>query len=287
MAGIQTPAFKTTTPRMRLLKWALEAVIICGIIYLIVRSVIGFLAPESLWIPTQYSETVGTVAVSQKQGLSFNFSIDPFHRDAVTAPAVSVGQDAPETTLSLKLFGRRAGPEGSAIIETPDRVQGVFKIGDEIIDGVELTAVNPDFVVLSRGGTLERLTFERESEGLLAVQDEQTPARSSGNISSREVTDFSQISPADLMTAVTFKPIRIPGKSGRIKGFEIGSKSESLKLETFGLRDGDIITAIGGQDLTQGRPEVRALIAQLTASNSVQLNVLRGKTNLVIDLGRP
>lgn len=286
MAEIQTQSLKTNSPRMRGLKWVVESIIICGIIYFMIRSVIGFLAPESLWTPTQQSERISGTPTAQNSGLNFDFAIDPFHRDALPVLSVAVGEDAPETTLSLKLFGRRAGPQGSAIIETPDRVQGVFRVGDEIIDGVTLKAVNPEFIVLSRSGTLERLTFEREREGLLGSKDKSPQSVSSETVSNR-TTDLSQISPADLLSAVTFKRISEPGKTGRVKGFEVRSTSNSIKLEAFGLRNGDIITAIGQEDLTQGRPDMRTLISQLTASNSVQLNVLRGKTNLVIDLGRP
>lgn len=287
MAVIQTQPLKTYTPRMRFFKSVVEAIIVCGIIYFVIRSVIGFLAPESLWTPTQYSDYVSETPTAQNTGLSFDFTIDPFHRDTVPTLPTAVGEDAPETTLSLTLFGRRAGPEGSAIIETPDRVQGVFRIGEEIIDGVTLKAVNPDFIVLSRGGTLERLTFERESEGLLGSQDKPVQTVSSEMVSNITTPDLSQVSPADLLSVVTFKRISEPGKTGRVKGFEVRSTSDSMELEAFGLRNGDIITAIGQEDLTQGRPDVRTLLSQLTASNSVQLNVLRGKTNLVIDLGRP
>jgi|GEM_PF-886381 len=293
---------QTTSLKMRAVIRLTELVIFLGIVYFCVRAVLGFLAPQSLWTPVIQNTQIAAAQTSAQSAAQFDFSTDPFHRD-IAPNEVSVGQDAPETSLSLKLYGRRAGATGSAIIETPDRVQGVFNIGDEIIDGVTLKAVNPEYVVLSRRGTLERLTFERDGESLFGTNVPDAPVNNAGSktsgrsgaaspqmtdqMSSRSETSLAQMSPQDLISALSFTRVMERGKSGSVKGFEVTSTSDKINLEAFGLRSGDIITSIGGQDLTKGRPEIGAIISQLSASNSVRLNVLRGETNLVLNVGRP
>ena len=85
-------------------------------------------------------------------------SFDPFFRLSGDAgPAVV-------TSLNLKLYGvreDRASGRGSAIISTPDGQQKSFAVGEEIVPGVTLKAVNFDSVTISRGGASEQLFLDQ------------------------------------------------------------------------------------------------------------------------------
>src|SRR3546814_11852757 len=82
------------------------------------------------------------------------------------------------TSLDLKLFGvreNRATGRGSAIVGTPDGEQRSFPVGEEIVPGVTLRAVNFDSVTLSRGGTAEQMCLDTPPPAtLLAPRDVST-----------------------------------------------------------------------------------------------------------------
>jgi general secretion pathway protein C len=102
-------------------------------------------------------------------------SFDPFFRlSGSSGPAVV-------TSLNLKLYGvreDRASGRGSAIISTPDGQQRSFAVGDEIVPGVTLQAVNFDNVTISRGGASEQL-FLDQSPAAQVVAPKAAPATGS------------------------------------------------------------------------------------------------------------
>ena len=150
------------------------AVLVLALGYMIVRTVITFTNPETVWKQPSLSPAAPQTVVS-RGAQNFNFTTDPFNRAAVDVPEVveDFGEDAPETTLNLTLTGRMAGTDGTAILRTPDNKEGNYGLGDEIVSGVTLQAVNKDFIVLDVDGQLQRLTFARDNEtGLMAKPED-------------------------------------------------------------------------------------------------------------------
>ena len=67
------------------------------------------------------------------------------------------------TNLGFRLFGLRqdrAGGRGSAIIALPNGEQGSFSVGDELMPGIVLEAVDFDFVTISRNGSNEQIFLD-------------------------------------------------------------------------------------------------------------------------------
>jgi general secretion pathway protein C len=86
---------------------------------------------------------------------------DPFFRLAPQSGPMVV------TALNLKLYGvrqDRASGRGSAIVATPDGKQRSYAVGEEILPGVTLTAVDFDNVTISRGGSSEQLFMDQSGE---------------------------------------------------------------------------------------------------------------------------
>lgn len=84
---------------------------------------------------------------------------DPFFRAAVAGAGPVV-----VTALNLQLFGvreDRASGRSSAIIGIGGGQQRSFVVGEEIMPGVTLTAVNFDSVTVSRGGVPEQLFLDQ------------------------------------------------------------------------------------------------------------------------------
>src|SRR5688572_3021965 len=88
-------------------------------------------------------------------------SFDPFFRLGGRNGPVVV------TALDLALYGIRqdqASGRGSAIIAGPDGVQRSFAVGEEIVPGVTLAAVDFDSVTISRGGVAEQLFMDQSPD---------------------------------------------------------------------------------------------------------------------------
>ncbi len=240
-------------------------------VYFAARAVIAYISPESLWADYKtplIAANAPQASASQDIALSF----DPFHRERAPAP-VDAGKDAPETTLNLKLLGRRAGPDGTAILQTPDNTQNVFSIGDEIISGVVLRSVTPDFIVLSLDGRLERLTFMRDKNSALIAAPSAVLSTADAGANTAAAHEFSA---AEFLSSVSVERAM---DGARVKGFVITKRNPDYDLSAYGLRSGDIITQIGNTDLTQGQPNFQTMMSAINASQSLSMTLIRdGRT---------
>jgi len=259
----------------------MSAVLLCltGLIfYVLTRAIIVFITPESIWVVPQSSQSPVPKALTVT-AQTYDFSFDPFHRDAPVVET-AIGEDAPETTLNLKLYGLRAGEGGSAILQTPDRVQGVYSIGDEIIKGVTLKAVNARYIVLSQNGQLERLTFDGDDETGLRAPPNYDEITVNPVISRQKAVKI--MSAGELMSAIALTRVT---ENGQVTGYRLTPKRADVNLSALGLKSGDVITHIGSEDLTTGRPEFGPLIAELSQARSVDLKVIRGGNVITIKVG--
>lgn len=84
---------------------------------------------------------------------------DPFFRTSANAGPVAV------TSLNVTLLGTRVDTvsgRGSAIIDSGG-VQSSFLVGEEVMPGVRLAAVDFDNVTLERGGTREKVYLDQST----------------------------------------------------------------------------------------------------------------------------
>ena len=280
-------AVAATSNGMSLAIRALTLLLTGLLAYVLVRLIMGFLNPESLWSAPSQSAAAISSAARPANAQSFNFSSDPFNRNnAGPAPVIAVqelGEDAPETTLNLVLTGRVTGPKGSAILRTPDNKEASYRVGDEVIDDVDLHAVNKDFVVLSVNGELQRLTFERENLGVLQTKpQEQQLAATNNTITARDA-----LSGADLGTLFQNVSLARSVKDGQLVGYTVRSKNSGLDLSQFGLNKGDIVTEISGTVLSQGNPDFLALFQEAAEKGRADITVIRDGQPQIITLGAP
>lgn len=256
---------------------ALQLALVLLSIFLLSRAAIAFIAPESLWTAPPASMTIAASGQTV-QTARLDPRFDPFHREVTVADEIiEIGTDAPETTLNLKLFGRRAGSNGSAILETADRTQKVFRVGDEIMNGVILKAVNPDHIVLSQGGRIERLTFERENETFLIEPSAKPKESFATPIKANPIMTVEQF-----MAGVNLAP---SVQNGALQGFRLTPKNGSVNLPSLGLRTGDVVSAIEDIDLTSPTLNPAEIPAKLSGRSNVRLTVLRGGKTIFVKLG--
>jgi general secretion pathway protein C len=278
--------------------WIIRAIIAVMAIllaFLIVRIVITFTNPESIWDSPKLA--VNAPQSSALRGTQdFSFNTDPFNRTApVSAEAVpDEGEDAPETTLQLTLMGRTTGPNGSAILRTPDNKQASYRLEEEILPGVTLQAVNKDFIVLNVDGQVQRLTFDRGAETGLIIKTAETndakPVISvKRNVSGAAPTSApsSPTISADVSALFQNLSLRRVMKNGQLKGYSVKANRPGVDLSPYGFAKGDVITAIGGTDITRGRPDFLALFDQAAQSGGTEVTVLRNGQTRTITLGTP
>lgn len=254
---------------------ALQALLITLLGFFLVRAIMTYVAPESVWIAANIqSEPSPTQA--QLKIVKAEFSFDPFHRDKTlyvedvvnTEPEI----DAPETTLNLVLKGYRAADgEGSAVIRTPSNQEKNFAVGSEIVSGVVLKAVYPGYVVLSRNGVSERLTFkDKAKSGLLNEGRVTQPRVNSEQALGTNRIDMAGLSFADVMSQIQYSPEVV---NGRMRGLRISRPGEALKSK--GVLANDIVTHINGADLRRPSINIANVIAQQANRKAIVFRVIR------------
>ena len=194
-------------------------------------------------------------------------SFDPFNRLAAAqqGPAVI-------TSLQLKLFGTRideAMGRGSAILAGPDGVQKSIVIGEEISPGVVLREVAFDHVTIERGGVREDLFLDQSGGGLPAAP---VPAGDGNLAGAVPPSPQNGITVQQFQSEIGFVP-RIEG--GRISGLVVRPEGSGAAFRAAGLREGDIVTRIGGRAV-QGPADVERLTAQFGDGGTLSLTVERG-----------
>lgn len=209
---------------------------------------------------------------------------DPFFRLQATAPGPAV-----VTSLSLTLFGTRideASGRGSAIIAGPDGVQNSIAVGAEIQPGVTLKSVAFDHVTVSRGGT---------DEDLFLVQGDTVPASpeatGGGGAPGGFTPPFVQspgmappppgaagngVAIGQLRSEIGFIP-RID--AGRVSGLVVRSQGTGAAFRQAGLRDGDVVTSIGGRPVT-GQGDLDRVTADFAKGGNIPITVERGTNTL-------
>ena len=237
--------------------------------------VLGLLLARTFWLiaapaksvnaltPAPASMVTAPAPVSRLQAnLSLLTSANPFasvERAAVDDDTISV----PETSLNLRLQGVRAITSGdgdlqaSATIVTPDNRQGVYVVGDKLLDNVVLSRILSNRVILDKGGTFEALYLEGREDGLRVLGGEE-PRQAIGGQRVVEPAIHHIASAETLLSAVRLIP------AGE-EALRIVPTVAPEDLEGLGLREGDRLVAV------DGRP-----VAELTTTDRINVSIQRG-----------
>ena len=181
--------------------------------------------------------------------------------------------------LGLKLRGIIAGsPIASrAIIEdTATKVAMPYKIGDHVASA-SVESIEPDRVILLHGGRKAVLQLHvgasSAEENPLASEEKPEPAPSAP-----VVIDRQQPQPSvrlgyveELFRKATIKPVV---KDGQTEGLEITGLEETPLTKLFGLRNGDVVQTVNGQNLNSKQKAFQVLKKARTQSK-IDLQLLR------------
>ncbi len=216
-------------------------------------------APLGIWRPAAIGGAGATADILRE--------FDPFFR--LGAPA-NAGP-ATVTALQLTLFGTRiddATGRSSAIIAGADSVQRSVVVGEEIQPGVTLKAVAFDHVTIDRGGVDEDLFLDQS--------DAVAPVSPTGVAGAPPPPASAGIAIGQLRSEIGFIP-RIDG--GRVSGLTVRSQGSGAAFRQAGLRDGDVVTSIGGRPVT-GPGDLDRIAADFAQGGNVPITVERGKDTM-------
>ncbi len=256
----------------------------------LMRAILLWMNPESAWRPTPQVNLSPNEVVNSAEIQNFEFNTDPFKvmtsADELSTTAVSFDPniDVPETSLDISVTGWIAGVLGSATLRTPDNREASYKIGEEVMNNVTLQAVTGRYVVLDVSGDLQRLTFDREGEASLIG----TPRTGEGNIKMTGKNPAPALSGRPINASDLLKVVRLNPKfdQGRLVGHVIQSRGDETVLSGLGLQSGDIVTAINGKSLIQGRLDLQELALTLQNAGTVRLDIERNGRVKTVKIGQ-
>jgi general secretion pathway protein C len=259
-----------------LTKWV-EAFLVLLLIVQIARLFWALVTPAGM-VGEWRTRQPAILPVEARQALFTAF--DPFFRSegATSAPAQV-------TSLALQLFGTRINEgsgQGSAIIATPDGVQGSYVVGDEVMPGVVLKQVAYDHVVLDRGGALENLFLDQSADGGAATAPNAAGAQPAASPTPAPTGPAAKepLTADDVVQNIGFAP-RSAGP--RVTGIAVSQTGAADIIARAGLQNGDVITQINGRPVASAA-DIQAFKAQLKPGANLSLIVERGSATLPISL---
>lgn len=189
---------------------------------------------------------------------------------------------APETSLSLKLFGVTSSEnQNFAIIGLNSGDQKKYTEGESILDNVFLELIHKDYVTINRLGSSESLSFD--SINLIGGIDENILTKSEKAIKN-SIISSNWLSEQDISDLISFVPIFVDGV---LSGLELNPGSDKKFFETFDLKPGDVLVSINGTRVSEFNQNFSNDINSLfLESKNIDLELLRNesKFNIGIDL---
>ena len=147
---------------------------------------------------------------------------------------------APETSLSLKLFGVTSSEDKNfAIIVLNKSDQKEYQTGDRILDNVFLESIHKDYVTINRSGVAESLSFNKPNL-ISGIETEilKDPANKNDNVISAE-----WLSNQNILDAISFVPIF---SNGTLSGLEVNPGENKVFFVNLDLMPGDVLVSING-----------------------------------------
>ncbi len=206
-------------------------------------------------------------------------------------PETEAPVDSPVADLKARLLGTAPGHgmESYAIIEDQNtKKQDLYRIGDPL-QGRKLARIEWDRVIL-KNGTREEVLKIVEATGAVSATTAASAPSGSGIQAVGDtnfVIDRSEIDHAMENLNQLFTQVRaVPHfQDGKANGFRLFAIRRDSIFEKVGLKNGDIVSRINGNDLTDPA-RAMALIQELRGENriSVELNRNREPTTLTYEI---
>jgi general secretion pathway protein C len=193
--------------------------------------------------------------------------------------------EAPETNLNLQLKATVAAgdtPYAHAIIGDGAGGEKVYFLKATVPGGATLQSIQPDRVILSRGGALEALLLPRE--GGAANPSPRPPPAALGTPAPGSMQEVITQN-ANTITQVIRPQPYMP--NGELKGYRVYPGRNREQFVALGLQPGDLVTEINGMALNNPQQAMQIFKA-LGETTQAQVMIERdGKSQtLTLDTGQ-
>jgi general secretion pathway protein C len=157
--------------------------------------------------------------------------------------------------------------------------QRVYARGDEIPDGGEVVEIHRDYVLVRRGGRLERLEFSSDVVSPMSVSATPGTAHATPPEDQRKVLRRRMFSHPELLLQLVGATAVM--EDGQFRGYRVMQPNDPAFLESLGLRPGDLLTAVNGVPLDT--PDYGAqVIDAMSDTGELTFTVERGDQVLAV-----
>ncbi len=280
------------TRALEILPWVLALVFTAAIAYRLAELTWRVVPLTELHetVPPETSNVVAPVRAAVPESSVSQWSL--FGKVEV-APVAQVEEQVvvPETRLNLTLLGVIASTTKStakAIISDPSGNEDYYSVGMPVPGGATVDEIHEDYVMLRRNNRLEVLRLPQDDESGTMGRPSgmsytpEAPARRvpppsvggdnrSTGAMLRQYRDALNQDPQSVFDLVRAEPYR---EGDRVVGYRISPGRDRQLLARFGLRSGDVVTAINGVRLDNPMRGLEVMQNLQTASQ-MSLEVIR------------
>ncbi len=272
---------------------ALNFLLIAGCAYFAARSVNDIIARRLIVIPPAPRAAAAARAPRELPRTAYDFVVERDIFNSVKQQAAPPPQQ-PQTTaadLHIKLVGTShlSWTKPFAAFEDQNtHDQAIYRQGDQIPDAGELISVEKSKAVINHNGT--QITLEMEND--LADAGSSTQAMPQPAPIAEAMPpmgrDVQRVGPNQFVVSRSsvnrnlqnmgqlFTQMRaIPNmEDGKTDGFRLSEVVPGSLFSQMGLRNGDVVSSIGGQDLNDPTQAI-ALLNSLRQASSLSITVMR------------
>ena len=228
-----------------------------------------------------------TLSLRQKINRIVSAELFGSAQKATAKVAPVVVEDAPESTLNYKLRGIYYSKDkelASAILQINNKDTKFFRLGDEIDKQIYIKQINPDHILISRQGRLEKLVLEKPRANMKAARGGNNLRRgvNSAPAASRVLQSYKRrYADNPMALAKRFQSIPV-SENGRVIGYKLKALRGERLLTKLGLKKDDVFVAVNGIGLDKPFQALDAL-KSLTTADDVSLTVLRNGNRQTFD----
>jgi general secretion pathway protein C len=205
------------------------------------------------------------------------------------APVTAASQDprnAQQTTLPLVLTGIISADDpqnGLAILGQTAQTAKVFAVGDNVPGGAKLHLVFSDYVLIDRGGTLEKLLLPHQVASGAPPPTSNILNNAEPPVAERMRKLITE-QPSLLADVMRPQPVFANGKQ---TGFRVYPGRNRQAFVRLGLRPGDLVTAINGAPLDDA-DRSQEIFRTLSSSPEAHVTVTRNgqQQDVVLNLAQ-
>ena len=236
---------------------------------------------SNLILQLVFSEGTSSFESKSSKKNFVKISENPFEQNYIFTESESLNfLKAPETSLSLKLFGVTSSPDQNfAIIGLNSGDQRKYIAGESILENVFLESIHKDYVTINRSGSSESLSFDTLSliGGMPdAVLSNSEKALKNNVISSQWLAD------QDISDLVSFVPIITDGV---LAGLELNPGADNKFFDSFDLEVGDILIAVNGMKISEFDQNYSSSLNSIfSESSNIDLELIRNKNKFKVGI---